>query len=106
VLQAINAGRSPIVVPRQPAHGEHVDDHQTQIAGQLAARGLATAGVPETLTTDMLLDVARRGVHRGHAATPLHLRSLRLASRAAVRQPTPALPRVLSVNERIVQRHG
>jgi UDP-N-acetylglucosamine--N-acetylmuramyl-(pentapeptide) pyrophosphoryl-undecaprenol N-acetylglucosamine transferase len=106
VLQAINAGRSPIVVARQPEHGEHVDDHQSQIAGQLADRGLATAATPESLTTEMLLDVARRGVHRAHASSPLQLRSLRLAGRSTSRQPTVAIPRTLSMSEPIVQRHG
>ena len=28
-------------MPRERAHGEHVDDHQRQIANELAGRGLA-----------------------------------------------------------------
>lgn len=40
VLQALDAGRSPIVLPRSPAYGEHVDDHQTAFAVHLARRGL------------------------------------------------------------------
>ncbi|MFC7547009.1 glycosyltransferase [Plantactinospora sp. GCM10030261] len=33
------AGRLPIVVPRDPAHGEHVDEHQLRYAARLAATG-------------------------------------------------------------------
>jgi UDP-N-acetylglucosamine transferase subunit ALG13 len=40
ILEARRAGRLPIVVPRDPAHGEHVDDHQ-----QLFARRLGAAGI-------------------------------------------------------------
>jgi UDP-N-acetylglucosamine--N-acetylmuramyl-(pentapeptide) pyrophosphoryl-undecaprenol N-acetylglucosamine transferase len=38
---ALRAGRRPILVPRTQADGEHVDDHQAQIAHALQARGLA-----------------------------------------------------------------
>lgn len=31
-------GRVPIVVPRRPEHGEHVDDHQVRFVGHLAGR--------------------------------------------------------------------
>ena len=40
-LMAFEAGKSPILVPRVKSHGEHVDDHQAQIAQQFADRGLA-----------------------------------------------------------------
>nr|WP_245713022.1 glycosyltransferase [Micromonospora nigra] len=40
ILEARRHGRLPIVVPRDPAHGEHVDDHQ-----QLFARRLGEAGM-------------------------------------------------------------
>jgi UDP-N-acetylglucosamine transferase subunit ALG13 len=33
-------GKVPIVVPRDPALGEHVDDHQVLFARRLAAKGL------------------------------------------------------------------
>jgi UDP-N-acetylglucosamine transferase subunit ALG13 len=41
VLTLLDAGVYPIVVPRRRARGEHVDDHQTQIAAMLAREGLA-----------------------------------------------------------------
>lgn len=38
VLLALGAGRTPIVVPRDPALGEHVDDHQLRFAAHLEGR--------------------------------------------------------------------
>lgn len=39
VLNAIRAGRVPVVVPRLQAHAEHVNDHQVEFARQLARAG-------------------------------------------------------------------
>lgn len=38
IMQAIAAGHRPIVVPRDPLAGEHVDDHQVTFAAWLADR--------------------------------------------------------------------
>ncbi|CCH17582.1 glycosyltransferase [Micromonospora lupini] len=40
ILEARRHGHLPIVVPRDPAHGEHVDDHQQLFARRLGAAGL------------------------------------------------------------------
>ncbi|GGK32736.1 hypothetical protein GCM10010124_26860 [Pilimelia terevasa] len=40
ITEARRHGRTPIVVPRDPAHGEHVDDHQQRFGRRLAAAGL------------------------------------------------------------------
>ncbi|HEX5740082.1 MAG TPA: glycosyltransferase [Pilimelia sp.] len=40
ITEARRHGHLPIVVPRDPAHGEHVDDHQQRFARRLAAAGL------------------------------------------------------------------
>ncbi len=45
VMDARMAGRLPIVVPRDPARGEHVDDHQIRFTRHLGRHGLA---VPAT----------------------------------------------------------
>jgi UDP-N-acetylglucosamine transferase subunit ALG13 len=37
ILEARAAGHRPIVVPREAAHGEHVDDHQVRFTRRLAA---------------------------------------------------------------------
>jgi UDP-N-acetylglucosamine--N-acetylmuramyl-(pentapeptide) pyrophosphoryl-undecaprenol N-acetylglucosamine transferase len=41
ILTALEAGRLPVVVPRYQRFGEHVDDHQVQIAAHLEELGLA-----------------------------------------------------------------
>ena len=40
IMQALSHGKIPIVVPRQPAFGEHVDGHQVAFAQRLADRVL------------------------------------------------------------------
>ena len=40
-LQLAACGTDTVLVPRRAAHGEHVDDHQTQIARLFAGAGLA-----------------------------------------------------------------
>jgi UDP-N-acetylglucosamine--N-acetylmuramyl-(pentapeptide) pyrophosphoryl-undecaprenol N-acetylglucosamine transferase len=57
-LQALEIGRCPVLVPRRHALGEHVDDHQTQIAGELSGRGLAISAEAGDLTLDHLLAAA------------------------------------------------
>lgn len=41
VMDARAAGRKPIVMPRDPRFGEHVDGHQLRFADHLAGHGLA-----------------------------------------------------------------
>jgi UDP-N-acetylglucosamine transferase subunit ALG13 len=42
-IAVLESGRCPLLVPRERRFGEHVDDHQRQIADELSARGLAVA---------------------------------------------------------------
>jgi UDP-N-acetylglucosamine--N-acetylmuramyl-(pentapeptide) pyrophosphoryl-undecaprenol N-acetylglucosamine transferase len=56
VLQALELGKRPVVVPRRSARREHVDDHQELIAALLSERGLAIVREAGNLTSD---DVAR-----------------------------------------------
>lgn len=42
-LQARALGRRPILVPRRPEHGEHVDDHQVRFVRSLAPDEAAVA---------------------------------------------------------------
>jgi UDP-N-acetylglucosamine transferase subunit ALG13 len=62
ITQARGAGHVPVVVPRQRALGEHVDDHQV-----LFARRLGAAGVVHLAETEAALaaavDAARAGAH-------------------------------------------
>jgi len=72
-LTAMEAGRCPVLVPRLARHGEHVDDHQVQIAAELAGRDLAVAAAPEDLDADLLATAARRRVARVSQPPPLRL---------------------------------
>jgi UDP-N-acetylglucosamine--N-acetylmuramyl-(pentapeptide) pyrophosphoryl-undecaprenol N-acetylglucosamine transferase len=61
-LAALEVGKCPLMAPRLAAHGEAVDDHQTQIAAQLAGRGLAVTVDAEEITLDHLVEAASRRV--------------------------------------------
>ena len=41
IAATLRSGRAPLVLPRLRVHGEHVDDHQAQLAHKLAESGLA-----------------------------------------------------------------
>jgi len=71
-LSAFDQAKSPILVPRMSEHGEHVDDHQVQIAREMQRRGLATMSTPEALTAEILLRAARKTVRRVEAPS-IHL---------------------------------
>ncbi len=72
-LTALDAGLCPVLVPRLAAHGEHVDDHQLQVAAELDSRGLAICCPPERLTREVLLEAASRSVRRTTELEPLRL---------------------------------
>ncbi len=59
-ITALEAGKHPILVPRRASHGEHVDDHQEQVANELSRRGLATLRYPDTLSAEDLVTAASR----------------------------------------------
>jgi UDP-N-acetylglucosamine transferase subunit ALG13 len=66
-LDALEAGKCPVVVPRRKAAGEQIDDHQVELGTELERRGLAIACAPSELTYDVLATAASRSV----APTPL-----------------------------------
>ena len=39
IMTALAAGTTPVVIPRLAVHGEHVDDHQLQIARAFGSEG-------------------------------------------------------------------
>jgi UDP-N-acetylglucosamine--N-acetylmuramyl-(pentapeptide) pyrophosphoryl-undecaprenol N-acetylglucosamine transferase len=61
-LAALEVGKCPILVPRRLTHGEHVDDHQIQIARELSRRGLAITCEADALELDHLRLAAQTGV--------------------------------------------
>ncbi|WP_346621265.1 glycosyltransferase [Blastococcus montanus] len=73
-ITALEQGKKPLLVPRRVAHGEHVDDHQTQIAGELARRGLAVHREAEDVDHAALLEAASGRTARIPAPPPFRLR--------------------------------
>jgi UDP-N-acetylglucosamine:LPS N-acetylglucosamine transferase len=63
-LLALNAGKFPILVPREPRNGELVDDHQVELARFLGDRDLALYRTPETLSSEDIDSAAARTVAR------------------------------------------
>lgn len=61
-LAALECGKFPVLVPRRLAHGEHVDDHQVQIAEELARKDLSVSVDADDLTLDHLVVAASRAV--------------------------------------------
>lgn len=62
VLSARRAGHVPVVVPRLARHGEHVDDHQKDLACRLTEEGhLFMVTNPDKLGDALARSVAARG---------------------------------------------
>jgi UDP-N-acetylglucosamine--N-acetylmuramyl-(pentapeptide) pyrophosphoryl-undecaprenol N-acetylglucosamine transferase len=72
-LSALEAGRQPLLVPRRAAYGEHVDDHQEQVASELEARGLALVREAGDLTHDDVAAAAGRAARPTASALPFRL---------------------------------
>lgn len=67
-LAALEAGRLPVLVPRQSRHGEHVDDHQLNIALELCLRDLCITRSAGSLKLGDLALAAGRVVTKVPAA--------------------------------------
>jgi UDP-N-acetylglucosamine transferase subunit ALG13 len=67
IALALAAGHSPIVVPRDPAFGEHVDDHQLRFAAWLAAQRDITVVTDVSRLEDAIRD---HGLHHGPVPAP------------------------------------
>jgi UDP-N-acetylglucosamine transferase subunit ALG13 len=65
-LMAFEAGKSPILVPRRKSHGEHVDDHQEQIAAKFSRAGLAVAAEASAVGPEHFSRALCRRVQRTH----------------------------------------
>jgi UDP-N-acetylglucosamine transferase subunit ALG13 len=68
-LSALEAGKYPVLVSRDPHCGEVVDNHQIELAEWLAGRNLAVSRLPETLDFADLKLAAARAITR---SLPLH----------------------------------
>jgi len=72
ILLARRMGHTPVVVPRQRRHGEHVDDHQMELTSALSDRG---AVIPLWQIGDLWAAVAGApppAAPRPRVTSPLH----------------------------------
>lgn len=68
VLDALEAGRRPVVVVRESARGEQRDSHQDELAAELGRRGLAIGRTVTTISTrDLLAALGSAVVRRASA---------------------------------------
>ena len=72
-ITGLEHGRCPLLVPRLRRYAEHVDDHQVQIAAELARRGLAVRADVADLSAETLRTAAERSVVRSVHPSPLQL---------------------------------
>lgn len=61
-LQILDAGHSPVLLPRLRGQGEHIDDHQLLIAKELDDRRLAVSRDPNRLTAEDAITAMRRRI--------------------------------------------
>jgi UDP-N-acetylglucosamine transferase subunit ALG13 len=62
LLDLLDMGIYPIVVPRRAHRSEHVDDHQLQIAQLVQARGISCVKEVESLDRSVILDASAHAV--------------------------------------------
>ena len=63
LMDAHRAGQVPVVVPRDPQYGEHVDGHQLRFASAIERRGSVDVARDQP-TFDSLVDLKLRSAHR------------------------------------------
>ncbi len=64
IMTALMAGHTPVVIPRQAEHGEHVDNHQLDIATRFADRGLVRCITADADLAGLLLPRAQNSARR------------------------------------------
>jgi UDP-N-acetylglucosamine--N-acetylmuramyl-(pentapeptide) pyrophosphoryl-undecaprenol N-acetylglucosamine transferase len=72
-LTALHCGKFPILVPRRVELGEHVDDHQAEIAAELGRRGLALITDPDQLSADHLREAGEFKIETSESLNPIEL---------------------------------
>lgn len=81
IMEARAVGHRPVVVARDPALGEHVDDHQQRFLGFLDRRGLVTAvDSLDGLRRTTRAAVAEAGTSRSHATTAANATAARFGA--------------------------
>lgn len=75
-ITALEAGKCPVLVPRRSSQHEHVDNHQMQVALEVALRGLAISRDADSLSHRDLVMAASRVVTRAPDLTRVNLLDL------------------------------
>ncbi|MGH4009585.1 MAG: glycosyltransferase, partial [Pseudonocardiaceae bacterium] len=73
-LASLGAGRYPILATRDSARGEQVDDHQHELATELARRGLAMHRDADSITIEDMVETLGISVRRTASPPPFELR--------------------------------
>lgn len=69
IMNLLDMGISPVVTPRRVSRKEHVDDHQTEIAGYLKRRSIASVTEAEHLNVKTIFAASGTAIRR-HALKP------------------------------------
>ncbi|MDV6266543.1 glycosyltransferase [Rhodococcus globerulus] len=67
IMNLLDMGISPLVVPRRKSRNEHVDDHQTQIANLIDRAGIATVAEVDALDRNILISASGKSVQLSDA---------------------------------------
>ena len=62
IMKCLQAGKRPIVVPRQKVFGEHVNDHQFELVRRLEIQGRVAAVYDIAGLTDAVMQARDRGI--------------------------------------------
>ncbi|MDQ0240165.1 glycosyltransferase [Arthrobacter bambusae] len=73
ILSALMAGKIPIVVPRTASTGEHVDQHQEDLAGFASEKGLAIVRDSSQITVEEMIAASRLAATRAKVLDALPL---------------------------------
>ncbi|MGH3990722.1 MAG: glycosyltransferase, partial [Pseudonocardiaceae bacterium] len=73
-LASLGAGRYPILATRDSARGEQVDDHQHELATELARRGLAMHRDASSITVNDMINTLQTSIRRTASPPPFELR--------------------------------
>jgi UDP-N-acetylglucosamine transferase subunit ALG13 len=73
-LCALEAGKCPVLVPREASRGEHIDDHQAEIAAELSGSAIAITRRVDDLQVSDLLEAAGRTIARVQQPPDFRLR--------------------------------
>ncbi|MGE2736462.1 glycosyltransferase [Mycolicibacterium vaccae] len=65
IMELLDMGIFPVVVPRRAKRGEHVDDHQLQVAKILTEREIALVAEVEDLDRGAILQASNRAMTKG-----------------------------------------